>query len=562
MKKTQFQTIYATFLVILLLFPLAIVQAGGLNTIYNLVGEEDWEAYGFPVEFIGDINNDTYPDFAVSAGNNSFGGVEEAGKVHIYSGQTGAEIRVHGGAIPHGFFGSAISAIGDINGDNYADYAIQDPRYTSGGIYEAGRVVAYSGQTGAALWTYVGTSQRQFLWGNSQMAPAGDLNGDSIPDLLAGAPGMDPNRFDNVPFPGAILVLSGVNGTVINQYAYTGTNRWEQYGMSLDGNFDLNGDGIKDALIGDPLYFDGVYFRRGRIFILSGSDFSTVLLSVTGPAAEEDAQFGVTVSWSNDMNGDGKPDLIIGSRESIGAIASAGAIYAYSGNTGAQIYKASGTDSYGYFGQSVSRLGDVNNDGYPDFTGSSTMVTGQGQPAAGRAEVWSGKNGVKWTQIGGGAVDEMFGSDISGGVDVNKDGYPDAIFGAIGGKFGSLVPGRARVMVGNPAYAIGGSDVEVYPNSTTRITFSTVTTSGDTPSTYNSATPNFRTRQGPNQEVWQITTAAIFSGNIVVCLKYNPATYGNISLLQIQHFESGSWVNKTTSNDTVNYWICGTVTSL
>ena len=242
-------------------------RAGGLNTVYNLVGETDYEAYGFPVRFIGDVNNDTYPDFAVGAGNNPYGGVEEAGKVYIYSGQTGAEIRSHGGTIPAGWFGSAISAIGDTNGDGYADYAIEDPRWNSNPndpwSPEVGRIYAYSGQTGAVLWTYTGTYDRQFLWGNSQMAPAGDLNGDSISDLLAGAPGVDPVRFDGIDFPGAILALSGVDGTVIKQYNCPRTRCY--LGMSLDGNFDLNGDGIKDVLAGDPIN-PTLDSHRGRAF--------------------------------------------------------------------------------------------------------------------------------------------------------------------------------------------------------------------------------------------------------------------------------------------------------
>ncbi len=58
-----------------------------------------------------------------------------------------------------------------------------------------------------------------------------------------------------------------------------------------------------------------------------------------------------------------------------------------------------------------------------------------------------------------------------------------------------------------------------------------------------------------------VTTTATYTGPITVCLGYDPNT-PNPENLRLFHWESGHWIDVTTSVDTINHRVCGQVTSL
>jgi hypothetical protein len=59
---------------------------------------------------------------------------------------------------------------------------------------------------------------------------------------------------------------------------------------------------------------------------------------------------------------------------------------------------------------------------------------------------------------------------------------------------------------------------------------------------------------------YDVSTTATFSGNVTVCLSYNPAAV--TQPVQLLHYDGSAWVDVTTSNDAVNGLICGDVSSL
>lgn len=61
---------------------------------------------------------------------------------------------------------------------------------------------------------------------------------------------------------------------------------------------------------------------------------------------------------------------------------------------------------------------------------------------------------------------------------------------------------------------------------------------------------------------YEISTTASFTGSINVSINYNGIQYTDENALRLLHFENGSWVDCTTSVDTVNKIIYGTVSSL
>jgi hypothetical protein len=77
-------------------------------------------------------------------------------------------------------FGSSVAGIGDVNGDGHADVAISAPGDDTGGS-EVGSVIVVSGNDGTTLWRHDGSAGNLV---GGQVAVAGDVNGDGIPDLL------------------------------------------------------------------------------------------------------------------------------------------------------------------------------------------------------------------------------------------------------------------------------------------------------------------------------------------------------------------------------------------
>ncbi len=76
------------------------------------------------------------------------------------------------------------------------------------------------------------------------------------------------------------------------------------------------------------------------------------------------------------------------------------------------------------FGRSVSGAGDINRDGYPDLIVGAITDTAGGENA-GRVFVYSGADGSELFNIIGEIEGGFFGETVSGGRDINADGVPD-----------------------------------------------------------------------------------------------------------------------------------------
>ncbi|MHB8696737.1 MAG: NHL repeat-containing protein, partial [Sulfuricaulis sp.] len=96
------------------------------------------------------------------------------------------------------------------------------------------------------------------------------------------------------------------------------------------------------------------------------------------------------------------------------------------------------------------------------------------------------------------------------------------------------------------------------------ITYAGVSVSGDTSviASPTGPTPPAGFQLGSPAIYYNVATSATYSGLITECFQYSATTFANPSLAQLFHYEGGAWVNVTTSNDTVNYILCGQTTSL
>ncbi len=290
-------------------------------------------------------------------------------------------------------------------------------------------------------------TRRPYWWktfsGDSQgddfgwsVSGAGDVNGDGNPDLIVGAPQDDNNGLKS----GSARVFSGADGSIL--YTFDGDGVGDLFGWSVSGAGDANGDGYDDLIVG-ATGDDSAGTNSGSARILSGMDGS-ILRTFNGDGAFD--ELGYAVSGAGDVNGDGYDDQIVGVPFESNS-AGAGFARVFSGLDGSTLYAFSGDNLQDRFGFSVSGAGDVNADGHDDLIVGATDDDNNGA-GSGSARVFSGMDGSVLHTLNGDSAGDAFGTSVSGAGDVNDDGYDDLIVGASGDDNNGTDSGSARVFSG------------------------------------------------------------------------------------------------------------------
>jgi hypothetical protein len=404
-------------------------QTGGL--LYTFTGETN-ECLGWSVSGAGDVNKDGYADLIVGEPYNDAGGFE-AGRAYVYSGQNGVLLYTFTGEAAGNIFGKSVSGAGDVNNDGYADLIV-------GASYggDGGRAYLYSGKNGALFYTFNAETSND--WFGFSVSGAGDVNNDGYADLIVGAANYEAAGWS----AGRAYVYSGNTRAVL--YTFNGEATDDNFGWSVSGAGDVNNDGYADLIVGAYRNNAGGS-DAGRAYVYSGQT-GALLYTFTGEAAND--QFGYSVSGAGDVDGDGYDDLIVGAHYNDAGGGDAGRAYVFSCQeicAYEELYAITGEAAGDYFGRPVSGAGDVNNDGYADLI-VGAYYNDAGGTDAGQAYVYYGQTGGLLYTFTGEAADDHFGWSVSGAGDVNNDGYADLIVGADGNDAGGSYAGRAYVYSG------------------------------------------------------------------------------------------------------------------
>ncbi|MFG0316349.1 MAG: integrin alpha, partial [Planctomycetota bacterium JB042] len=306
------------------------------------------ERFGGATAAIGDVDGDGVPDLAVGAPG-ADGAATAAGRVEVRSGATGLVRLELAGDSAFDRTGSAVAGPGDLDGDGVPDLVVGAPS----GTPPAGTIEARSGSDGALLWSVVGAAAGDRF--GATIAAVGDVDGDGIGDVVVGAPDHDGGGFG----AGRGEVRSGATGAAL--WGIDGGAVLDRLGLAVAGVGDVDGDGTADVALGSPLADVGA-FNGGAVLVRRG-DTGAPLGAVAGAAVLD--QFGFSVDGAGDLDGDGRADLAVGIPGHDGGGTDAGRVEVRRGLDGATLLAIDGFAAGETFGF-VAGIGDVDADGVPD----------------------------------------------------------------------------------------------------------------------------------------------------------------------------------------------------
>lgn len=134
---------------------------------------------------------------------------------------------------------------------------------------------------------------------------------------------------------------------------------------------------------------------------------------------QDGEEFGATVFFEVDLNGDGVADLLVGAP---GWDKHRGRVYAFCGDTHRRLFTVEGRERGERFGASVRAFEDVTGDGVPDFAVGAPHCSFRAQ-LGGRVDIFSGADRACVRRITGRKPTERFGLSIN---DVTLDFVFDA----------------------------------------------------------------------------------------------------------------------------------------
>ena len=328
---------------------------------------------------------------------------------------------VHG-SFSGDYFGHSMAALPDMNGDGHWDLLVGASGHDRGSLHGVGKVQLLSGADQTVLLEIEGGVDGG-RFGTSATG-LGDIDGDGITDFAVGATGV--GLGGGTFGVGAVYVHSGAHGNLLRTHFGSQTNDW--FGETLASLRDLDGDGVRELMVGAPGADLGSNTNAGRVFVYSGA--TGTLLRQILPANGVEG-FGHSLANAGDVDADGLEDCIIGAPDWTGVQPYLwGSAAVHSGRDGSLIHRIDSEPLFRRVGSSVAGIGDVDGDGNDDLLVGAEFSYAGGVLETGEARVYSGATGEILYRRWSSGDDDRFGQTAAGVGDQNRDGVPDFIVGA------------------------------------------------------------------------------------------------------------------------------------
>jgi hypothetical protein len=297
---------------------------------------------GSSCAFLGDVDGDGVEDIALGAPYDSYVGhdhgafwialLDKSGKprkwMELREGSEGFPYRM----ATFGHLGESMCGLGDIDGDGVPDLAVgasgwSEPSSSRGGVW----ILTLTRDARIARAIEIGSDPKCAAAGvrgesgfGVAIANLGDLDGDAYPELAIGQdPTIDGDKHGHMVF----IVSLGPKGAVrwvrtLHDAKDGFTERYSWLGRELAGVGDIDGDGVPDVAIANTYDDDGGE-QRGAVWIVflkrDGTIKSKQKISAWRGCFEgklrDKSGFGDLLCAPGDIDGDGVPDLLVGSDE-------------------------------------------------------------------------------------------------------------------------------------------------------------------------------------------------------------------------------------------------------
>jgi hypothetical protein len=276
---------------------------------------------------------------------------------------------------------------------------------------------------------------------------AGDFDGDGTSDLLFGTLGADRGAGGAYVTHGPLT--AGGTLTDLSVSLRSGTRATQYAGRTIAAG-DLDGDGLDDALLGEPYATETIFLATGPIDADRTLDTCAEITGATGSLLGH----GFDVA---DVDGDGQADLVAGAYgDDGGGVINGGAVYVLAGPLDgvASVTRDAVATVWGdrpetAFGRFVRAGGDLDGDGVGDWLVAEPY--GQGTaPRAGVVRVflggWTGERRAEDADASllGEDPGDVAGEELAF-ADVDGDGRHEALVAAYGSAAATL-PGAVYVV--------------------------------------------------------------------------------------------------------------------
>lgn len=306
----------------------------------------------------------------------------EAGALYIHrSPIVGATTTASAMAVLHGApdanLGSATSALGDLDGDGYEDFAVgafdEDTFVFEGGVswLVDGPLTGHADVSTVGI-PLIGQSLDGVGFGTQAL---GDVDGDGLTDLVVGA-------FAQNSFAGGAYVVLGVPTMALSMadadVSIAGESPSDSFGVVALGPGDLDGDGRDDLVVGSTSgSFAGLTgLGAAYVFVdLRPGAFSASVAAARLHATEDtDVLQSKALDRVGDLDGDGVPEILFGGRRAAGR---RGAVWLFGGHVRGTSFlddvaevRFVGEEAGAYIGRSIA-VADLDADGRPDLAAGS-----------------------------------------------------------------------------------------------------------------------------------------------------------------------------------------------
>lgn len=448
------------------------------NLGYNL-GKDD--NFGLIIEVLEDYDSNGISEFAAGVPRDD-DEKKNAGAMYIINlgsdGKVDDSVKITEGS--GGFtgdldedylFGFSIASIGDLDGDGNDDIAVGSPGddtidNESGAVYVLfmnpdGTVDTFQKITqGEGGFTGVLDEQDAF---GSAINLLGDLNNDGENDIAIGLPGDDTADVNAGSIYNLLLDTDGTvkttqkitEGIGVNEISL---NPHDEGGTGVSAIGDLNGDSFDDFVFGIPKNdgseddIGGLYvvFANSDKEIISRNKITEGVGDFTAPLDAGD-KFGTSVSFFQDLDGDGIEDMIVGAPGDSDVGDDTGAAYVlFMGDDGKVDGYQKITEGVGgffedlsdkdEFGYDVATIGDLDGDGIEDVVVGAPKDEADDKHEGAIYILFMNddgtvKNSQKITEGEGGFTGilghDHFGHSVGLIGDLDDDGVADIAVGAI-----------------------------------------------------------------------------------------------------------------------------------